>query len=60
MLAGLEHARRGAVLFIDGDGQHPPDMIETLVGHWLDDDYDVVYTAKATRSGESAATPPPA
>ncbi len=53
LLAGLEHARRGAVLFIDGDGQHPPDMIETLVGHWLDDDCDVVYTAKATRSGES-------
>ena len=53
LLAGLEHARRGAVLFIDGDGQHPPDMIETLVGHWLDDDCDVVYTAKATRTGES-------
>ncbi len=53
LLAGLEHARRGAVLFIDGDGQHPPDMIETLVGHWLDDDCDVVYTAKAHRAGES-------
>ena len=47
------HARRGAVLFIDGDGQHPPDMIETLVGHWLDEDCDVVYTAKAHRAGES-------
>ncbi len=53
LLAGLEHARRGAVLFIDGDGQHPPDMIETLVGHWLDDDCDVVYTAKAHRASES-------
>jgi polyisoprenyl-phosphate glycosyltransferase len=53
LLAGLEHARRGAVLFIDGDGQHPPDMIETLVGHWLDEDCDVVYTAKASRPGES-------
>jgi polyisoprenyl-phosphate glycosyltransferase len=53
LLAGLEHARRGAVLFIDGDGQHPPDMIETLVGHWLDDDCDVVYTAKAHRDTES-------
>jgi glycosyltransferase involved in cell wall biosynthesis len=53
LLAGLEHARRGAVLFIDGDGQHPPDMIETLVGHWLDGDCDVVYTAKASRTGES-------
>jgi glycosyltransferase involved in cell wall biosynthesis len=53
LLAGLEHARRGAMLFIDGDGQHPPDMIETLVGHWLDEDCDVVYTAKASRTGES-------
>jgi polyisoprenyl-phosphate glycosyltransferase len=53
LLAGLDHARRGAVLFIDGDGQHPPALIETLVGHWLDDDCDVVYTAKANRAGES-------
>jgi glycosyltransferase involved in cell wall biosynthesis len=41
------------VLFIDGDGQHPPDLIERLVGHWLDDDCDVVYTAKAHRANES-------
>ena len=53
LLAGLDHARRGAVLFIDGDGQHPPDLIEQLVGHWLDDDCDVVYTAKAHRANES-------
>jgi polyisoprenyl-phosphate glycosyltransferase len=53
LLAGLEHARRGAALFIDGDGQHPPDMIETLVGHWIDEDCDVVYTAKAHRANES-------
>ena len=52
LLAGLDHARLGAVLFIDGDGQHPPELIETLVGHWLDDDYDVVYTAKAHRDEE--------
>jgi polyisoprenyl-phosphate glycosyltransferase len=54
LLAGLDHARLGAVLFIDGDGQHPPTLIETLVGHWLDDGYDVVYTAKAHRTDESA------
>src|SRR5579883_192124 len=53
LLAGLDHARLGAVLFIDGDGQLPPALIETLVGHWLDDDYDVVFTAKAHRAGES-------
>src|SRR5262249_35066022 len=54
LLAGLDHARRGAVLFMDADGQHPPALIATLVGHWLDDGYDVVYTAKATRANESA------
>jgi glycosyltransferase involved in cell wall biosynthesis len=53
LLAGLDHARLDAVLFIDGDGQHPPDMIETLVARWLDDGYDVVYTAKAHRVNES-------
>jgi glycosyltransferase involved in cell wall biosynthesis len=53
LLAGLDHASLGAVVFIDGDGQHPPALIETLVGHWLDDGCDVVYTAKAHRSNES-------
>src|SRR6201992_3023589 len=53
LMAGLDHARRGAVLFMDGDGQHPPDLVERLVGHWIEDDYDVVYTAKANRDNES-------
>ena len=53
LLAGLDHARRGAVLFIDGDGQHPTSLIETLVAHWLDEDCDVIYTAKAHRANES-------
>jgi len=53
LLAGLDHARLGAALFIDGDGQHPPDLIETLVARWLDDGYDVVFTAKASRTNES-------
>ena len=52
-MAGLDHARRGAVLFMDGDGQHPPDLVEQLVGHWIDGGYDVVYTAKAHRENES-------
>src|SRR5713226_7597842 len=52
LLAGLDHASRGAVLFLDADGQHPPALIEKLVGHWLDGGYDVVYTAKAHRENE--------
>ena len=53
LLAGLDHARSGAVLFMDGDGQHSPNLIDTLVARWLDDGYDVVYTAKANRENES-------
>src|SRR5262245_60304623 len=53
LLAGLDHARLGAILFMDGDGQHPPDLIETLVSHWLDQGYDVTYTAKRDRVNES-------
>ena len=53
LLAGLDHARFGAVLFMDGDGQHPPALAETLVAHWLDQGYDVVFTAKASRKSES-------
>jgi len=52
LLAGLDHARNGAILFMDGDGQHPPTLVETLVARWLDDGYDVVYTAKAHRQNE--------
>jgi glycosyltransferase involved in cell wall biosynthesis len=52
LMAGLDHARRGAVLFMDGDGQHSPDLVEKLVGHWIDGGYDVVYTAKSNRDNE--------
>ena len=54
LMAGLDHARRGAVMFMDGDGQHPPEFVEQLVSHWIDGGYDVVYTAKAHRDNEPA------
>src|SRR6476620_10667687 len=53
LMAGLDHARLGAVMFMDGDGQHPPALIAQLVRHWIDDGYDVIYTAKANRDNES-------
>jgi glycosyltransferase involved in cell wall biosynthesis len=53
LMAGLDHARRGATLFMDGDGQHSPDLVQRLVSHWIKDGYDVVYTAKAHRANES-------
>jgi glycosyltransferase involved in cell wall biosynthesis len=55
LLAGLDHARLSAILFMDGDGQHPPELAEKLVALWQDEKYDVVYTAKAHRETEPAA-----
>jgi glycosyltransferase involved in cell wall biosynthesis len=37
---------------MDGDGQHPPALVELLVEHWQERGYDVVYTAKAHREKE--------
>src|ERR1700712_4852165 len=50
LLAGLDHARLGAVLFMDGDGQHPPALIPVLVGHWLGGGNDVGFTPQAHRA----------
>ncbi len=52
LLAGLDNARYGAVIFMDADGQHPTSVAETLVSRWLDDGYDVVFTYKAHRRDE--------
>src|SRR5438034_2057315 len=41
LMAGLDHARRGAVLFMDGDGQHPPDLVDNLLVHWIECGYDL-------------------
>src|ERR1700757_4739301 len=40
LMAGLDHARRGALLFMDGDGQHPPALVEQLVDHWINGGYE--------------------
>src|ERR1700761_3075594 len=53
LMAGLDHARRGAVLFMDGDGQHPTELVEQLVSHWIEGGYDVVHTATAHRDNET-------
>ncbi|MGB7291075.1 MAG: glycosyltransferase family 2 protein [Thermodesulfobacteriota bacterium] len=52
MTAGLDHASGDAVVLIDADLQHPPELIPELVKHWIDG-YDVVYTTNVDRSGET-------
>src|SRR5918994_1663543 len=50
--AGLDHARGDAVVIMDADLQHPPEMIETFVERWREG-YVMVYGQRIDRSGET-------
>ncbi len=53
LAAGLERATESdAVVLMDCDLQHPPALIDTMLEHWLQDGYDVVYTVKTSRKAE--------
>ena len=45
LLAGLEHSSGDCVISMDGDLQHPPQVIPQLVQHWLDG-ADIVVTSR--------------
>lgn len=51
--AGLKHTSGEAVVIMDGDLQHPPEMIGRFVELW-DDGYDVIYGQRTDRSRNSA------
>jgi glycosyltransferase involved in cell wall biosynthesis len=50
--AGLKAARGDAVVLLDGDLQHPPALIGTMLAHWSQG-AEVVYTVRAAREDES-------
>lgn len=50
--AGLEAARGEVVVLIDGDGQHPMDLIPAMLARWRDG-ADMVYGVRASRRGET-------
>ncbi|WP_240757037.1 glycosyltransferase family 2 protein [Roseicella aquatilis] len=50
--AGLDHARGQAVVIMDADLQHPPELIETFVERWREG-YAMVYAQRVDRDGES-------
>ena len=51
--AGLDHARGRAVVIMDADLQHPPELIETFVQRWREG-YVMVYGQRTSREGESS------
>ncbi len=53
LFAGLEHARGKAIVAMDGDLQHPPELIRTLVSRWQEG-YEVVQAVRRAPADESA------
>jgi polyisoprenyl-phosphate glycosyltransferase len=51
--AGLERAAGDAVIVIDSDLQHPPELIPEMVRLWREEGYKVVNAKKADRGRES-------
>jgi polyisoprenyl-phosphate glycosyltransferase len=45
ILAGIDHAHGEAVVMMDSDLQHPPELIEKLIEKWHEG-YDIVYTCR--------------
>ncbi|MEY8760085.1 glycosyltransferase family 2 protein [Chryseobacterium tongliaoense] len=43
--AGMDHAHGNAVISMDGDLQHPPELIPEMIKKW-EEGYDVVYTIR--------------
>ncbi|MEH3146146.1 MAG: glycosyltransferase family 2 protein [Methylobacterium frigidaeris] len=51
--AGLDHARGDAVVIMDSDLQHPPELIETFVARWREGNV-MVYAQRSDRDDETA------
>lgn len=51
--AGLHHASGDAVVIMDGDLQHPPEVISKFIAGWRQG-YDIVYGQRIDRTADSA------
>lgn len=52
--AGLDHAAGDAVVLMDADLQHPPEVIAEFVAKWFEG-YDIVYGQRDDREADSLA-----
>lgn len=51
LTAGIESAQGDAVILMDADLQHPPDLLTAMVGRWRDG-VDMVYAVRESRDDE--------
>lgn len=52
LTAGIDYARGDAVVMLDADLQHPPELILALIDNWKKG-YDIVYTIREDVLGET-------
>ena len=52
LLAGLDHCKGDACIFLDADLQDPPELIPSLVQKWLFEGAEVVNAVRRTRTGD--------
>lgn len=52
MIAGLDHSKGDAVIIIDADLQHPPELIPEMLMYW-EEGYEDIYAKRLKREGES-------
>jgi len=53
MSAGMDQAKGDSVIFMDGDLQHPPKLVETMVDDWLDG-YEIILTKKINNGNDKS------
>ena len=53
IMAGVKYASGDALINIDIDLQDPPQLIPKMINYWRNEKYDVVFTTRTNRIGES-------
>jgi glycosyltransferase involved in cell wall biosynthesis len=53
LCAGLERARGEGIVVMDGDGQHPPSLLPTMIETWRTSGADIIEAVKRGRGRES-------
>ena len=53
LTCGMDHADGDAVITMDGDMQHPPELLPQLLAKW-EEGFDIVQTVRLTTEGVSA------
>ena len=53
IMAGIKLSKGDALINIDIDLQDPPSLIPEMVNFWRNENFDVVFTTRTNRNGES-------